>query len=206
MHAAGVEPVWLTLRTTVSSLHEPAQVPADMEPHDLRTIGIPSDEKDSAGGTTVIPPDLSAVEDDTPAVAVSGAIAERRLEKIARFEVESPEPLAALPPEEDRKPVETIAYDSGPERSMEPAHLLKKTFPVYPALAKTGRIQGMVLLRATITESGILEDVTVIGGHPMLVQAALDAVRQWRYAPARINGVIVRSSVDISVNFKLNFQ
>src|SRR5579862_1871934 len=119
---------------------------------------------------------------------------------------ESPEPVMGTPPEEDSKSAETTAYGSRPGRRMEPAHLLKQTLPVYPALGKTARIQGVVVLEATITESGAVENVTVISGHPLLVEAALDAVRQWRYVPARLNGVAVPSSVSISVNFKLEFQ
>ena len=206
VHASGIEPVWLPAKISVSPLAEFPRIPASMEKEFPRVIQIPSGEEDSVGGLTTIPPDLIASLDDAAAGVVSEDIVQRRLEKMSRLEIESPQLLAALPPEEDHKPVGTIARDSGPGRQMERPHLLKKILPVYPRLAKTARIQGAVVLVATITESGTLEDVTVISGHPMLVEAALDAVRQWRYAPARIDGVAVRSSVDINVNFKLEFQ
>jgi len=84
--------------------------------------------------------------------------------------------------------------------------LMKQTIPSYPPMARTARVEGSVILEADITESGALENVTVIEGHPMLVDAAIEAVRKWRYAPAKLNGKPTRSSVHVTVNFKLKYQ
>jgi len=66
---------------------------------------------------------------------------------------------------------------------MSEGDLVRKIQPNYPALARSARIQGAVLLQAVIGKQGNIENLRVMSGHPMLVQAALDAVRQWRYRP-----------------------
>ena len=60
------------------------------------------------------------------------------------------------------------------------------------------------MLHATINEEGTLEDVQVISGHPLLIPAAMDCLAGWRYDPARLNGRPTPSSVDLTINFKLN--
>lgn len=75
--------------------------------------------------------------------------------------------------------------------------------PAYPPIAKTARIQGSVVLRAIISKNGHIENLQVISGHPMLTQAALDAVRQWRYKPYYLNGEPVEVDTTITVNFSL---
>jgi len=58
--------------------------------------------------------------------------------------------------------------------------LTRKTQPTYPAIARNARIQGIVVLQAIISKQGTIENLKVLAGHPMLVPAAIDAVRQWR--------------------------
>lgn len=95
--------------------------------------------------------------------------------------------------------------DSRSGRSLKPARLLKRVIPVYPPLAKRARVQGVVVLEASIGESGAVENVNVISGHPLLIPAALDAIRQWQYDPATLEGIPIRASVNITVNFNLHF-
>ena len=61
--------------------------------------------------------------------------------------------------------------------------LIHQVSPVYPPEAKEARISGMVVLKVTISKEGRMEDVRVVSGHPMLIQAAVGAVQQWRYRP-----------------------
>ena len=75
--------------------------------------------------------------------------------------------------------------------------------PLYPPLARSARIQGEVVLRAVINREGNVQDLQVLRGHPMLVQAALDAVRQWRYRPYYLNGEPVEVETHVTVNFVL---
>jgi protein TonB len=82
-------------------------------------------------------------------------------------------------------------------------NLLAKTFPQYPAIARAARIQGTVVLQATISKSGMIENLRVIGGPTMLQQAAMDAVRSWRYKPYLLNGEPVEVETTINVVFNL---
>lgn len=81
--------------------------------------------------------------------------------------------------------------------------ILERTIPVYPAIAKAARVEGVVVLQATISASGRIENLRVVSGHPMLQQAALDAVRNWRYRPYLLNGQPVEVETTVNVVFKL---
>jgi len=74
----------------------------------------------------------------------------------------------------------------------------------YPALARQVRVQGQVVLRAMIRREGTIENLQVLSGHPMLVRAAVDAVRQWRYRPYLLNGEPVEVETEVRVNFILS--
>jgi periplasmic protein TonB len=76
--------------------------------------------------------------------------------------------------------------------------------PVYPAIAKTARIQGTVVLEATISKAGTIENLRAVSGPPMLYQAAIDAVRQWRYKPYLLNGEPVEVGTTVNVIFNLS--
>jgi protein TonB len=86
---------------------------------------------------------------------------------------------------------------------MSEGDLMHKVLPTYPALARMARIQGQVVLRAVISKQGAIEDLKVLGGHPMLVPAAIEAVRQWRYRPYVLNDEPVEVETQITVNFYL---
>jgi protein TonB len=82
-------------------------------------------------------------------------------------------------------------------------NLIRKVLPVYPQLARSARIQGAVVLQAVISKEGVIENLRVVTGHPMLVPAAIDAVRQWRYRPYVLNNEPVEVETQITVNFGL---
>jgi protein TonB len=90
-----------------------------------------------------------------------------------------------------------------PISSMREGSLLHRVQPTYPPLAKTARIQGPVVLEAVISKAGVIEDLRVISGPPMLVKAALDAVSEWRYRPYILNNEPVEVETRITVNFTL---
>jgi periplasmic protein TonB len=83
-------------------------------------------------------------------------------------------------------------------------NLISQVKPTYPAIAKSARIQGAVVLQAEISKNGTIENLRVMSGHPMLVQSALDAVKQWRYKPYLLNGDPVPVETTITVNFTLS--
>lgn len=75
--------------------------------------------------------------------------------------------------------------------------------PAYPAMARVARVEGIVILEAVIDTRGNVPSVAVLRSNAMLDQAAIDAVRQWRYTPARLNGQPVPVIVTITVRFQL---
>lgn len=82
--------------------------------------------------------------------------------------------------------------------------LMSRTNPLYPQLAKNARIQGTVRLQALISTSGRILNAQVISGHPLLLQAALDAVKTWTYQPTELNDEPVEVQTTIDVNFTLS--
>ena len=119
------------------------------------------------------------------------------------FQFEGFRPVS--PPEPPRKEARKIE-DKGPvelSESVVQAQLISRIEPRYPTLALETRTQGTVRLRAIISRDGRITALEVLSGHPLLVQAALDAVRQWRYRPTMLNGEPVEVETSITVYFRL---
>jgi protein TonB len=114
-------------------------------------------------------------------------------------------PSAAPPP-----PVKVEApKPATPQRikvggNVQAAKLMKQPKPVYPPLAKQARIQGVVRLNAVIGKDGTIQNLTAASGHPLLVPAAMEAVKQWVYQPTLLNGEPVEVITQIDVNFTLS--
>jgi periplasmic protein TonB len=87
--------------------------------------------------------------------------------------------------------------------NVQAARLINKVQPLYPPLARQTRISGTVKLHAIIGKDGTVQRLEVQSGHPLLVQAAQDAVRQWRYQPTLLNGDPVEVDTEIDVIFSL---
>ena len=83
-------------------------------------------------------------------------------------------------------------------------NLIYRVEPRYPPLAIQARIQGDVVLQAMISRSGMIENLQLVSGHPMLVRAAMDAVRQWRYRPYILNDEPIEVETQVTVKFVLN--
>jgi protein TonB len=81
--------------------------------------------------------------------------------------------------------------------------LLTHPQPVYPAVAKQGRIQGDVLVSTQIDKAGNVVHMNVISGPPMLRQAALEALRRWKYAPSTLNGQPQSVEMQVTIKFRL---
>jgi len=82
-------------------------------------------------------------------------------------------------------------------------NLIKQVPPEYPPIARAARIQGTVVLQVLIDKHGNVSQVGVVSGHPMLQQAALEAVRQWVYKPYKIDGKAVPIYTTVNVTFAL---
>jgi protein TonB len=98
-------------------------------------------------------------------------------------------------------------HQTGPLRvggNVQAARIINRVQPSYPPLARQTRISGTVRLHAIIGKDGTIQQLEVMNGHPLLQQAALDAVRQWRYQPTLLNGEPVEVDTTIDVIFSLN--
>ncbi len=108
----------------------------------------------------------------------------------------------------------TVAGQGTPRPRLEPirvggnvqaAKLIQKIAPVYPRSAKLRRVSGQVMLRATIQEDGVPRDLSVLTSpDPDLSDAALEAVRKWRYSTTLLNGVPAAVETRIAINFTLS--
>jgi periplasmic protein TonB len=103
--------------------------------------------------------------------------------------------LPVAPPPERTAPIRISHMSEG--------DLIHKILPAYPPLARGARIQGQVILQAVISKQGTIENLRLLTGHPMLVRAAIEAVRQWRYRPYILNNEPVEVETQITVNFSL---
>lgn len=81
--------------------------------------------------------------------------------------------------------------------------LLTPIRPAYPAIARVAHVEGTVVVEATISSAGVIEDLRVVSGPAMLQQAAIEAIRAARYQPYRLNGVPTAVQTTISINFRL---
>ena len=106
----------------------------------------------------------------------------------------------ALLPELDRRAAPLRARTGGVVR--EPRKV-RHVAPEYPALAIATRVQGRVVLDCVIDEDGRVSSVTVLESHPLLEEAAVDAVRRWRYLPTLLNGTRVSVLLTVTVDFRL---
>jgi len=107
----------------------------------------------------------------------------------------SAQPMPVAPP----KPITRAIRTS----SMQAGNLIHRVTPTYSQIARSGRVQGAVVLSAIISKEGTIENLQVLSGHPLLVPSAIEAVRQWRYRPYILNGDPVEVETQITVNFTL---
>ena len=107
------------------------------------------------------------------------------------------QPFANAPP-----PAGTARIQVGGNQQQD--NLISQMPPAYPPLAKQARISGTVTLAAVIATDGHIKNLSVVKGHPLLVQAALDAVKDWVYRPTLLNGQAVEVATTIDINFTLS--
>ena len=87
--------------------------------------------------------------------------------------------------------------------NIKPPTKIRDVKPVYPAIAQSARVQGIVIIEATIGPSGAVQEAKVLRSIPLLDNAALDAVKQWQFTPTLLNGVPVPVIMTVTVNFTL---
>jgi protein TonB len=149
----------------------------------------------------VIPKDIKIIKEDAPDMSgmqggVAGGVAGGQMGGVIGGVIGG---VGAAPP--PPKPTQTRIRQGG---QVQAAKLMNKVQPLYPPLARQTRISGTVRLHAIIGKNGGVEQLEVISGHPLLVQAALDAVKQWKYQATTLNGEPVEVDTTIDVIFSLN--
>lgn len=156
---------------------------------------------------SVIPPPTAFA----PLLPPDGVMAETGREGTALATIDVPAAQTGLVPGTDIGHVEAISIPEPARREAVRLHsgiaAPRKVFdtaPVYPQIARTSHTQGVVILEATISESGEVISARVLRSVPLLDQAALDAVRQWRFEPARLNGKAIPVVMTVTVNFRLD--
>jgi protein TonB len=103
---------------------------------------------------------------------------------------------SAQPP---KPPAPTIVHIS----HFDEGGLVARVQPQYPPLAKAARIQGSVVLNAIVGKDGSIQNLQVASGHPMLAEAAVRAVSQWKFRPYILDGSPVEVATQITVHFTL---
>jgi TonB family protein len=83
------------------------------------------------------------------------------------------------------------------------SHPLKIVRPIYPELARQAHIEGRVSLSCVIRTDGTVDKIEVKSGHPLLIQAATDAVYKWKFKPTVLNGKAVEMETVVNIDFQL---
>jgi periplasmic protein TonB len=104
------------------------------------------------------------------------------------------------PPEPPPPPPKPVRLHAGMQAPVK----IVNVDPFYPSMAQTARVKGVVILEAIIDERGSVKSVSVLRSIQLLDQAAVDAVRKWRFTPARLNGEAVPVVMTVTVNFELD--
>jgi protein TonB len=108
----------------------------------------------------------------------------------------APPPVIVAPPPQPKTPLR-------PHSGIKPPSRLVYVAPVYPVLARTTQVEGVVIIDATIDEQGNVIEARVLRSIPLLDEAAVSAVRRWRFSPTLLNGVPVPIVMTVTVNFQL---
>jgi periplasmic protein TonB len=152
-----------------------------------------------------IPQEITRVI-DTPSsnlVNLPGTGNERGIASILHAVIDRLEEVPSPPVEPPPQAVEPEASPIRVSAGVQEGSLIHRVIPVYPATAKIARIEGVVVLEAVISKEGMVNSLRIISGHPLLTQAAIDAVRQWIYRPTLLSLEPVAVVTTITVTFSL---
>ncbi len=168
-------------RSTASLIHKAAEHSSEIDP------------PKASGSTTDAPPtNASPVPARTDAADESSAPTVDLTTSSAPSDLPNITSTAAMP-----------TFGGNVSQGMTEATLIRRVDPVYPAQAREKRLAGPVTVEATIGENGTVRTVKVVSGTALLADSAADAVRQWRYKPATLNGKAIEAQKQITVVFKL---
>jgi protein TonB len=146
---------------------------------------------------TVIPKNIAIVKEDAPVIYTNSSEGVAGGTGNVLGGLIGSGPAAPPPP----KPVTPSRIRVG--GSVESASLINKVTPQYPPIAKTAHVSGTVVLHAVISKEGTIQELQYVSGPPLLMKAAMDAVKEWRYKPTTLNGEPVEVDTTIDVVFTL---
>jgi protein TonB len=195
-------------------LAPPVLTPAAGKPKEPPKLQVRPSDTDALIMPTAIPTEVAKIIDepvmpDTGVVGgvpggvpggVAGGILGGVLSSSLRADVL---PAAAPPP--PPPPPKAVAPSAGPVRIggiVREPRVTKLVPPKYPSLARQARVSGTVVLEAIVTEDGKVSEIKVISGHPLLLEAAIDCVKQWEYEPTQLNGVPTAVILTAKVHFE----
>jgi periplasmic protein TonB len=164
---------------------------------------MPTSVPDRPAATILDPVDTAAVSGALPYAGPGGG--ERGFPMTIDSGSFAPPPVAR-PVEPAPQPKPAAGTAAKPVRvsdGVQAAKLIHQTQPLYPALARQVRVSGTVKIEATIGRDGAIRNLQFVSGHALLAQAAMDAVRQWRYQPTLLSGEPVEVVTQIAVHFTL---
>jgi periplasmic protein TonB len=87
---------------------------------------------------------------------------------------------------------------------VKPPRILQQFDPLYPILARRALVQGDVVLSAIIDAQGNVTEMKLVSGHPLLIEAAMNALRIWKFEPTILDGEAVAISMDATIHFRLS--
>ncbi len=157
-------------------------------------------------GAPRVIPDGIPVADDTDPGPVIPNFALLQIPNIDGPGQASAKSFVGLVPELPKLPEPPKPQQRTPIRvaSLEQSKLIYKVNPAYPPLAVKAHVQGTVILEAVIDEEGGVSTLKVLSGHPLLLDAAIQAVKQWKYSPTIMNGEPVSVIATVTVVFRMN--
>jgi protein TonB len=186
-----------------SSIFSPPPAPAPRAPANPQRAMRGSEMRgDQIVQPPTIPDHIAQVIDlgptpAAPAMNETGALGGSDLARrgVPGGAIGDPTAIAPPPPPAPTHPLRVSHWAEG--------NIAYQVQPRYPRVAQAAGIQGTVQLRAIVSRTGTIENLTVVSGHSMLVAAAVDAVKQWRYRPYMLNGEPIEMETGITVNFML---
>jgi protein TonB len=209
-YSANVEPSLST--STRASASAQAPVPKTSA---VRLSGTPSPDAGNPPILRISPdPELGAKKPESTPLLVKTNPAETKAEPQSQESTPPPpSPLTVSSNDTALRGLMSSASPSLPKPALATAKvsqgvsqglLIKRVQPEYPRTALAMHAQGDVQIEATIDKEGKVTNLKVLSGDPVLVRAALEAVRQWRYKPYHLDGEPVEIQTQITVKFKAN--
>jgi TonB family protein len=190
-------------------------VPPDRRKVSVRptTDAVPTPAHDDTTLTKIPDATLTPIPTEIEAPAENDAPGMQGFTMVSAIPALEPSVFDVHPPEPVPEPEPPASSSSAPDKPVVKiggrvvqAEIIRKVSPVYPEAARRAGVQGAVVLNAVVNKQGILEEIQIVSGHPLLIKAALDCVHKWRYRPGTLNENVIDMPVVIRVQFVLNYR